>query len=88
MQTRRDLLLSLASAASTTLALPEPKCLAQTTNGQAVTHPAPTADAIIVLWMAGGMAAPDTFDPKKYYGKKPIFNKGTLISVSLDLNVS
>ena len=71
MQTRRDLLLSLASAASTTLALPEPKCLAQTTNGQAVTHPAPTADAIIVLWMAGGMAAPDTFDPKKYKPFEP-----------------
>ena len=29
-----------------------------------------------------------TFEPKTYFGKKPILNKGTLISVSLDLNVS
>ncbi len=26
----------------------------------------PTADTCILLWMAGGMAAPDTFDPKHY----------------------
>ena len=31
-------------------------------------RPAPkaTADAVIVLWMAGGMAQTETFDPKKY----------------------
>ncbi|MEQ8788359.1 MAG: DUF1501 domain-containing protein [Pirellulaceae bacterium] len=29
-------------------------------------HPEPTADACILLWMAGGMAAPETFDPKRY----------------------
>src|ERR1039458_3359221 len=26
----------------------------------------PTADTVIVLWMAGGMASTDTFDPKRY----------------------
>jgi hypothetical protein len=26
----------------------------------------PRADACILLWMAGGMAAPETFDPKRY----------------------
>src|SRR6185312_10366206 len=26
----------------------------------------PTADTCILLWMAGGMAAPETFDPKRY----------------------
>jgi hypothetical protein len=26
----------------------------------------PTADSVIILWMAGGMAHTDTFDPKKY----------------------
>src|SRR3984957_9929962 len=26
----------------------------------------PTADTVIVLWMAGGMAATETFDPKRY----------------------
>jgi hypothetical protein len=29
-------------------------------------QPKPTADAIIVLWMAGGMAQTETFDPKRY----------------------
>ena len=26
----------------------------------------PTADSVIVLWMAGGMAHTETFDPKRY----------------------
>jgi hypothetical protein len=30
------------------------------------TQPKATADAIIVLWMAGGMAQTETFDPKRY----------------------
>src|SRR6201994_187424 len=28
--------------------------------------PEATADAVIVLWMAGGMAQTETFDPKRY----------------------
>src|SRR5215213_4345101 len=28
--------------------------------------PAATADEVIVLWMAGGMAQTETFDPKRY----------------------
>lgn len=31
-----------------------------------VSAPAATADTCILLWMGGGMAAPDTFDPKHY----------------------
>jgi Protein of unknown function (DUF1501) len=52
-----------ATAAGTLAALtgraPEPLRAAQ---------PAPkaTADAVIVLWMAGGMAQTETFDPKRY----------------------
>ena len=26
----------------------------------------PTADTVILLWMAGGMAQTETFDPKRY----------------------
>ena len=33
---------------------------------QAAPRPNATADAIIVLWMAGGMAQTETFDPKRY----------------------
>ena len=35
-------------------------------RGKDVQHPAARADACILLWMAGGMAAPETFDPKRY----------------------
>ena len=69
MLTRRDYLQSLAAAATTTLALPEPRARAST--AATIVHPAPKADAMIVLWMAGGMAAPDTFDPKKYKPFEP-----------------
>src|SRR5581483_10015418 len=40
----------------------EPRPLA----AEPVRHPPPTADTCILLWMAGGMAAPETFDPKRY----------------------
>ena len=69
MLTRRDYLRSLAAAATTTLALPEP--LARASADAKIVHPAAKADSIIVLWMAGGMAAPDTFDPKKYKPFEP-----------------
>ncbi|MEI7780472.1 MAG: DUF1501 domain-containing protein, partial [Planctomycetota bacterium] len=70
MKTRRDLLKSLAAAATATAALPAPRARASTGTAQIV-HPAAKADSIIVLWMAGGMAAPDTFDPKKYKPFEP-----------------
>lgn len=62
---RRQFLNSLTTAAAATLALREPKPILAA-QGQAIEHPRPTADACILLWMAGGMAAPDTFDPKRY----------------------
>src|SRR6056297_3587895 len=57
---RREFLAALAAAGATTLTLPEPRAVAQDDA------PAPTADACILLWMGGGMAAPETFDPKRY----------------------
>ena len=35
-------------------------------GGQNAPLPRATADAVIVLWMAGGMAQTETFDPKRY----------------------
>ncbi|MEI6239339.1 MAG: DUF1501 domain-containing protein [Planctomycetia bacterium] len=70
MHSRRELLKSLAAAATATMALPEPRARAST-GPATIVHPAPKADAVIVLWMAGGMAAPDTFDPKKYKPFEP-----------------
>jgi Protein of unknown function (DUF1501) len=61
--TRRDFLKGMTAAALSTLAAGEPRPLPA---GEAVPHPQPTADTCILLWMAGGMAAPETFDPKRY----------------------
>jgi hypothetical protein len=62
IQSRRDFLRALSAAAATTLALGEPRAR----GAEKVEHPRPAADACILLWMAGGMAAPETFDPKRY----------------------
>ena len=61
---RRDFLKKLAAAGTAALATGQPRAI--WANGEAVTHPKPKADACILLWMAGGMAAPETFDPKRY----------------------
>src|SRR3954454_2100550 len=61
--TRRDFLRGMSAAALATLAAGEPRPL---DAGEPVRHPTPTADTCILLWMAGGMAAPETFDPKRY----------------------
>ncbi len=61
--TRRDFLRATTAAAVTTLGLNEPRLVHA---DEPVVHPKPTADTCILLWMAGGMAAPETFDPKRY----------------------
>jgi Protein of unknown function (DUF1501) len=65
-QQRRVFLKQLAAASATTLMAGEPRLLGAAEVAPAITHPRAKADACILLWMAGGMAAPDTFDPKKY----------------------
>src|SRR5436305_1943256 len=60
---RRDFLKSMSAAALVTLAGGEPRPLVA---AEPVEQPKPTADTCILLWMAGGMAAPETFDPKHY----------------------
>ncbi|MEM8668567.1 MAG: DUF1501 domain-containing protein [Planctomycetota bacterium] len=59
---RREFLQKLAVAGATTMAMGAPRAMAN----EEVEHPEPTADSCILLWMGGGMAAPDTFDPKLY----------------------
>lgn len=60
---RREFLAAMSAAAATTAALGEPRRLLAE---EAIEQPEPRADACILLWMAGGMAAPETFDPKTY----------------------
>jgi hypothetical protein len=65
--TRREFIKAMAAAGTATLMAGEPKLLlAADDTGAAVQHPRARADACILLWMAGGMAAPETFDPKHY----------------------
>ena len=59
---RREFVQQLTAAGLATLSLGAPRL----TANDDIEHPQATADACILLWMAGGMAAPDTFDPKRY----------------------
>jgi hypothetical protein len=60
---RRQFLAQLSAASLAALAAGAPRPVsAESTPPQ----PSATADTCILLWMAGGMAAPDTFDPKHY----------------------
>ncbi|QDU07505.1 hypothetical protein V202x_08610 [Gimesia aquarii] len=60
---RRDLLKKLSAASLGALAMGAPRAWA---NSEAVKQPSAKADSCILIWLAGGMAAPDTFDPKRY----------------------
>ena len=60
--TRRDFLKTASAATLAALAAGYPRALLAATEPKI----AATADAVIVLWMAGGMAHTETFDPKRY----------------------
>jgi hypothetical protein len=60
---RRGFMGATAAATLAALAGREPHLQASPRRAQA---PRATADAVIVLWMAGGMAQTETFDPKRY----------------------
>jgi hypothetical protein len=57
--TRRDYMRQSAAATLAALTGPAPRLLAQK-------GPPAAADTLILLWMAGGMAQTETFDPKRY----------------------
>jgi hypothetical protein len=63
--TRRDFLRAMAAASAAALMAGEPRLLRADAN-TAIIHPKAKADSCILLWMGGGMAAPETFDPKRY----------------------
>jgi uncharacterized protein (DUF1501 family) len=73
-QPRRDFLKKLSAASIAALMARAPRAAAEI-----VIQPKATADACILLWMGGGMAAPETFDPKAY---QP-FVKGAPVSKML-----
>lgn len=59
---RRDFLKKLGAASAAAMMSGAP----QLVRGKDIKHPEAKADACILLWLAGGMAAPETFDPKRY----------------------
>ncbi|MGA0898913.1 MAG: DUF1501 domain-containing protein [Luteolibacter sp.] len=61
-ETRRRFLQKLGQASAATMLGAAPRAM----GSSKIEHPAPTADSCILLWMAGGMAAAETFDPKAY----------------------
>ena len=63
---RREYLKQLAAASAAAWMAGEPRLISAAESGEKIEHPKPTADTCILLWMAGGMAAPETFDPKRY----------------------
>jgi hypothetical protein len=57
----------MSAAAVATVALNKPRFVrAAEAGAEKIEHPAAKADTCILLWMAGGMASPETFDPKRY----------------------
>lgn len=62
LATRRHFIKALSASSLAALTATAPRLRANT----AVIHPPAKADCCIVLWMAGGMASPETFDPKRY----------------------
>jgi uncharacterized protein DUF1501 len=74
---RRGFMGATAGATLAALAGREPHILRA---AQKDAPPPATADAIIVLWMAGGMAHTETFDPKKYTPFAPGVKVGQVLS--------
>jgi hypothetical protein len=66
MRSRRDFIkkMTAASIAASTTTIPVASFLSSCSTE--VQKMAASADSVILLWMAGGMAHTETFDPKKY----------------------
>jgi hypothetical protein len=82
---RRDFLKQLGLASTAALATNG----TQAWGNENIIHPAAKADSCILIWMAGGMAAPDTFDPKRYHPFEKGLDVNKILSTfpAIDTNV-
>ena len=80
---RRGFLGASGAAVLAALAGSEPRLLASPTKI------APRADSLILLWMAGGMAQTETFDPKRYTAFEPGLESKRVLSTfpAIDLSL-
>jgi hypothetical protein len=74
--TRRDFIKTASTATLAALAAGFPRRLCAEPEEKIK----PTADTVIVLWMAGGMASTDTFDPKCYTAFAPGLKPNQVLS--------
>src|SRR5687767_11152507 len=74
---RRDFLKTASAATISALAAGAPRSLLAS---DAIEKIKPTADRVIVLWMGGGMAHTETFDPKRYTAFTPGMNPNDVLS--------
>src|SRR5688500_894024 len=75
---RRDFLKTASAAALAALSASFPK--ATFADEASAAKLVPTADSVIVLWMAGGMAHTETFDPKRYTPFEPGLSPNKVLS--------
>ena len=87
-ESRRGFLKALSAASAAALTQDAPRVLAAEETEASRKAPRATADACIVLWMAGGMAAPDTFDPKHYEPFREGLEVEQIISTFPDISTS
>jgi Protein of unknown function (DUF1501) len=73
---RRDFLKTASAATLSALAAGPARLVAARSESTIL----PTADTVIVLWMAGGMAHTETFDPKRYTPFSPGLKPGQVLS--------
>ncbi|MDP4582963.1 MAG: DUF1501 domain-containing protein, partial [Verrucomicrobiales bacterium] len=81
---RRDFLKKLSAAGAAAWMSGEP----QLVRGKDLEQPEAKADACILLWLAGGMAAPETFDPKRYEPFKVGMPVASVLSTFPAINTS
>ena len=75
---RRDFVKGLSAATLGALGAGYPRALVGAESE--TLRPPATADTIIVLWMGGGMASTETFDPKRYTPYEKGMNPNTVLS--------
>ncbi len=75
--TRRDFLKTASAATLSALLAKPPRTPAAPDAGATIK---PTADSLIILWMAGGMAHTETFDPKRYTPYEPGVKSADVLS--------